>query len=110
MNTLYPNDQTRQIVADAVNAGATILWILDRTKSLFFNPAITSGPTAGVFPTPSDLTFWDYVVMNAATGFAAAASRAGVFTWDGTLTEIADDSATAAVLTGITVLNTTVVG
>jgi hypothetical protein len=109
--TLFPNDQTRQTIFDAANAGKKILFILDRQRSLFFNPSITSGATAGVFPTPTDLSNWDYVVMNTDTGFAAAASAAGIFQWDGTLTEIADDAATQTVLDGVTVLSSnTVVG
>jgi hypothetical protein len=111
---LYPNDVTRQIVADAVNAGKKILWILNRTQSLFYNPTITKSSTAGVFPTPSDggAAFNpDYIVQNGDTGFAAAASAAGLYTWDGTLTEITDDQAAATVLNGVTVLSSnTVVG
>jgi hypothetical protein len=111
---LFPNDQTRATIASAVAAGKKILWILNRVQSLYFNPAITKGDIAGVFPTPSDggAAFNpDYIVQNGDTGFAAAASAAGLFEWDGTLTEVADDAAALTVLTGVTVLSpNTVVG
>ena len=96
MVTLYPSPQTRRRIEEAIGQGKVILWIYDSQRSLFFNPAITSGAIAGAKSTPSDGgTFFnpDFIVRGGCDGFAAAARTAGVYEGSGLSSEFEDCAA-----------------
>ena len=104
MQTLYPNPATRRLVESAVASNKLILWIYDSSKSLYFNPGITSGSIAGAVTTPSDggVAFApDYIVRGGCDGFAAALRKAGLYTGNGLSSESEDCSAAQKVFSGV---------
>jgi len=104
MTTLYPNPQTTITIIQAVANGKKILW-MNGPRTLYYNPGITSGFTAGVVATPADggLAFSpDYIVQQGVNGFAAAAQAAGVFTWNSLSNDVQDALAADTVWRGVT--------
>jgi hypothetical protein len=96
MTTLYPSPMTRRTIENAIANSKLILWIYDSGRTLFYNPTITSGPTAGTVVTPSDggAAFGaDYIVKGGTDGFASAARAAGLYTGSGLSSGFEDDSA-----------------
>lgn len=96
MTTLYPSPMTRRTIEKAIANGKLILWIYDNVRTLFYNPTITVGATAGAMVTPSDggAAFGpDYIVKGGTDGFASAASAAGLYTGNGLSSEVEDDAA-----------------
>jgi hypothetical protein len=110
--TLYPSPQTRRTIERAIANGKLILWIYDSVRTLYYNPAITVGSTAGSTGTPSDggAAFGpDYIVRGGTDGFASAARAAGRYTGSGLSSEFEDDAAAQAVWGGVTVQRAPVV-
>jgi hypothetical protein len=103
--TLYPSPSSRRIIERAIANNKLILWIYDSARTLFYNPAITVGTTAGAMSTPSDggAAFApDYIVKNGTDGFAAAARAAGLYTGSGLSSEYEDDAGAQAVWSNLT--------
>src|SRR5690348_16601031 len=103
--TLYPSPQTRRTIERAIANGKLNLWIYDNVKTLFYNPAITVGTTAGAMCTPSDggAAFGpDYIVKGSTDGFASAARAAGLYVGSGLSSEFEDCAAAQAVWRNLT--------
>jgi hypothetical protein len=110
--TLYPSPTTRRTVEQAIANGKLVLWIYDSVRTLFYNPGITSGPTAGATVTPSDggAAFGpDYIVKGGTDGFASAARAAGRYTGNGLSSETEDDAAAQSVWSNLTFVRRSVV-
>ncbi len=102
---LYPNPNTRRTVEHAIASGKLILWIYDKVRTLFHNPGITSGATAGAICSPSDggTAFGaDYIIRGGTDGFASAARAAGLYVGSGLSSEFADDLAAQSVWSNLT--------
>jgi hypothetical protein len=103
MITLYPNPQSARIIVKAVADQKKILWV-NGPRTLYYNPGITPGSTAGVMCTPSDggLAFSpDYIVQQGVSGFSTAARTAGLYQGSGLSSEAEDDAAALAVWGGL---------
>jgi hypothetical protein len=110
--TLYPSPTTRRTIEQAIANGKLILWIYDSVRTLFYNPAITVGTTAGAMSTPSDggAAFGpDYIVKGGTDGFSAAARAAGLYTGNGLSSEAEDDAAAQTVWKNMIFLRRSVV-
>jgi hypothetical protein len=97
---LYPGPNSRRTVEHAIANGKLILWIYDNARTLFYNPTITVGSTAGATVTPSDggAAFApDYIIRGGTDGFASALRAAGLYTGSGLSSEFEDDSAAQVV-------------
>lgn len=96
MVTLYPSPQTRRTIEEAIGQNKVVLWLYDSQKSLYFNPAITSGSIAGARVTPSDggsVLSPDFIVRGGCDGFALAARTAGLYQGSGLSSEFEDCAA-----------------
>ena len=103
--TLYPSPTTRRTIEHAIANGKLILWIYDNARTLFYNPQITVGSTAGAMVTPSDggAAFGpDHIVKGGTDGFASALRAAGRYTGSGLSSEFEDDAAAQAVWGNLT--------
>jgi hypothetical protein len=101
---LYPNPATRRIIESAITQGKVVLWLYDSSKSLFFNPGITSGSIAGAMATPADggdALAPDFIVRGGTDGFATAARTAGLYRGNGLSSETEDDAAARIFFTGV---------
>jgi hypothetical protein len=110
--TLYPSPTTRRIVERAIANGKLILWIYDSVRTLYYNPAISVGSTAGATVTPSDggaAYAPDYIVRGGTDGFASAARNAGLYVGSGLSSEFEDCAAAQAVWGNMTFVRRSVV-
>jgi hypothetical protein len=110
--TLYPGSNTRRIVERAIANGKLVLWIYDSVRTLFYNPAISPGPTAGARCTPADggAAFGpDYIVKGGTDGFSSAARAAGLYSGSGLSSEFEDDAAAQSVWSNMTFVRRSVV-
>jgi hypothetical protein len=105
MTVLYPSPMTRRTIEQAVANHKLIRWIYDNLKTLYYNPTIASGPTAGAFCTPADggAAFApDFIVKGGTDGFAGAARAAGLYVGNGLSSEFEDNAAAQAAWGGLT--------
>ena len=109
---LYPSPTTRRTVEHAVANGKLILWIYDNVKTLYFNPQISVGATAGATCSPSDggTAFGaDLIIKGGTDGFASAARNAGLYVGSGLSSEFEDDAAAQSVWGNLTFVRRSVV-
>ena len=101
MTTLFPNPQTARIIVKAVADQKKILWVVG-PGTYYFNPTITAGSIAAVCSSPVDPAAFgaDYLIQQGTSGFASAASAAGLYAWNGLTSENEDDKAASQVLNG----------
>jgi hypothetical protein len=101
MITVYPNPQSARIIVKAVADQKKILWVVG-PGTYYFNPTITPGSIAGVCSSPVDPAAFgaDYLIQQGTSGFASAASAAGLYAWNGLTSEAEDDKAASQVLDG----------
>jgi hypothetical protein len=110
--TLYPSPSSRRIIERAIANNKLVLWIYDSARTLYYNPTITVGSTAGSMGTPSDggAAFGpDYILKSGTDGFAAAARAAGLYTGSGLSSEYEDDAAAQTVWKNMIFLRRSVV-